>query len=107
MQRLDLTAATPSIPRGIWDQDVSLPSRGGALKCSRECNVSHSFFLLLLLFLMYLLKRNALIKSTSCPIEFKNLTELIVFSVLYIIIFFFFWGGGGNFRCKGWKIFEI
>ena len=44
MQRLDLTAATPSIPRGIWDQDVSLPSRGGALKCSRECNVSRSFF---------------------------------------------------------------
>ena len=45
---------------------------------------------------MYLLKRNALIKSTSCPIEFKDLTEFIVFSVLYIIIIYLFFLGGGE-----------
>ena len=49
MQRLDLTAATPSIPQGIWDQDVSLPLQGGALKCLREYNVPRSFLLLLVL----------------------------------------------------------
>ena len=68
MQRLDLIAATPSIPQGILDQDVSLPLQGGALKCLREYDVPRSFLLLL-----FLMQSNALIKSSSCPIEIKIL----------------------------------